>query len=126
MLGSLFPRSVDNAYRGQSLALWFFAVIVILKLCLSLDAIFNGAFMARAGDGIPLDTFAPADSQAVISLYALWGLEHAVICLMCLFALFRYRTFIPFLYLLLLLEQLSRKLIVLRFSPLSAVGPARL
>jgi hypothetical protein len=126
MFNRLFPQRVDNTFRGHKLGLWFFAVIVLLKLCLSLDAIFNGSFMARAGDGIPLGTFTPAGAQAVGSLYALWGLEHLMLCLPCLLALVRYRALIPCLYALLLLEQLTRKLIVLPFFPLSTIGPVRL
>lgn len=126
MLNPLFPPRVDNAYRGHKLALWFFAVIVLLKLGLSLDAIFNGSFMARAGDGIPLGAFTPAGAKTVVSLYALWGLEHLMICLPCLAALVRYRTLIPFLYALLLVEQLGRKFLLLPFFPLSTTGPVRL
>jgi len=116
----------DDSYRGNKLALGLFAVVVLLKVGLGLDAIFNGSFMARAGDGIPLDTFKPAGAQAVVSLYALWGLEHIMICVTCLFALIRYRALIPFLYGLLLVEQLSRKFIVLPFFPLSMTGPVAL
>jgi hypothetical protein len=121
-----FPRYTDDAYRGKKIALWLFAVIVLLKIGLGVDAIFNGSFIARAGDGIPLDTFTPAGAEAVVSLYALWGLEHLMIGLACLFALIRYRALIPFLYGLLLVEQLSRKLLVLRFFPLSPAGPVAL
>ncbi len=122
MLNPLFPRRADNAYPGRLLGLWIFAAVVLMKLALAGDAIFNGSFMARAGDGIPLGAFGPAGSRTVASLYALWGLEHLVIGVACLVALARYRTLIPALYALLLLEQVSRKFIILRFLPLSPSG----
>ena len=54
MLNLLFPKRVDNAYRGNRLAPWIFALVVLLKAYVSLYAVFNGPFMASSGDGIPL------------------------------------------------------------------------
>jgi len=114
----LLPQRVDNTYRGYKLGLWLFALVVLLKLGVSLDSIFNGYTMASSGDGIPLATFTPAGVRTVVSLYALWGLAHLMICLLCLLVLVRYRSMIPFMFALLLLEHLSRKLI-LHFLPIA-------
>src|SRR5262245_44444005 len=78
--------------------------------------------MACFGDGSPIGMFTPAGAQPVVSLLALWGLEHLIICLPCLLVLVRYRTFIPFMFAPLLLEQLSRKLLILHFLPLAKTG----
>ena len=67
--------------------------------------------MASSADGIPLDTFGPAGAQAVVSLFASLGLAHLVVCLLCIVVLVRYRALIPFMFVVLLAEQLSRKLI---------------
>jgi hypothetical protein len=75
MLSQLLPRHVDNTYHGYKLALWFFGLVVFMKVSMSLHAIFNGHFVASSADGIPLDTFTPAGSQAVVSLFAAWGLS---------------------------------------------------
>ena len=88
---------------------------------MSLSSIFNGYSVATSADGIPLDTFTPAGAQAVISLFAIWGLSHFVICLLCILVLIRYRSMIAFMFALLLLEHLSRKLI-LHFLPIVRVG----
>jgi len=111
MLNKLLPRHVDNTYHGYKLALWLFAVLVFMKLGISLNAIFNGQFVASSADGIPLDTFTPAGARAVVSLFAAWGLSQLIICLLCILVLARYRAMIPFMFALLLLEHLSRKLI---------------
>jgi hypothetical protein len=38
-----------------------------------------GYSAAKSADGIPLDTFTPAGAQAVVSLFAVWGLAQVVI-----------------------------------------------
>ncbi len=57
MLNPLLPRRVDNTYRGHKLALWLFGLVVLLKLVISLNSIFNGRTVASSADGILLDTF---------------------------------------------------------------------
>jgi hypothetical protein len=121
MLNPLFPQSADNAYRGSKIALVFFALVVLLKLVIGLNSIFNGHDVASSADGIPVDTFTPAGAQAVVSLFASLGLRDVVICLLCVLALIRYRTLVPFLFVLLLLEQLSRKAIN-HFLPVARTG----
>jgi hypothetical protein len=111
MLDQLLPPHVDNTYHGYKLALWLFAALVFVKLTISLNAIFNGHMVASSADGIPLDTFTPAGARAVVSLFAAWGLSQLIICLLCIFVLARYRAMIPFMFALLLLEHLSRRLI---------------
>lgn len=113
MLNQLLPKRVDNTYRGYKLALWLFALIVFMKVAMSLNSIFNGHMVASSADGIPLDTFTPAGAQAVVSLFAAWGLGQLIICLLCIVVLARYRVLVPFMFALLLLEHLSRRLIFL-------------
>ena len=121
MFKQLFPQRVDNTYRGYKLALWFFALVVLMKVAMSLNSIFNGYFVASSADGIPLDTFTAAGAQTVVSLFAIWGLAQLVICLLCILVVVRYRSMIPFMFALLLLEHLSRKLI-LHFLPVAKTG----
>ena len=113
MLNQLLPRQADNTYHGYKLALWLFAVLVFLKVMMSLNTIFNGRYVATSADGIPLNTFTPAGAQAGVSLFAAWGLSQFTICVLCILALARYRALIPFLFALLLLEHMSRRLIFL-------------
>jgi len=117
MLNALLPRSIDNAYRGRKPALWLLALVVFAKVGISLQSIFNGYRAAASGDGIPLDTLGAAGAQAVVTLFALWGVAHLALCLLCILALVRYRAMVPLMFALLLLEQLGRKL-VLQFLPI--------
>ena len=113
MLNRLLPRQVDNTYHGYQLALWLFALVVFMKIPISLNSIFNGRMVASSADGIPLDTFTPAGAQAVVSLFAAWGLSQFIICSLCILVLARYRALVPFMFGLLLVEHLSRRLIFL-------------
>lgn len=120
----LLPRPIDNTYHGYKLALWLFALLVLMKTGIGLNSIFNGYFVASVADGIPLETFPSAAAGAVVSLFAIWGLAQFVICLLCLLALVRYRSLIPFMFALLLLEHLSRRLI-LYLMPIVRTGTPR-
>jgi len=117
----LLPQRVDNTYRGHKLALWLFGAVVLMKLAMSLNSIFNGYVVASSADGIPLDTFPSAAAQTVVALFAIWGLAHLMICLLCILVLVRYRSMVPLMLALLLLEHLSRKLI-LQFLPIVRTG----
>jgi hypothetical protein len=124
MLNRLLPRQVDNTYHGYQLALWLFALVVFMNAAISLVSIFNGHSAASSADGIPLDTFTPAGARAVVSLFALLGLSHLIFCLLSIVVLARYRALIPFMFALLLLEHLSRKLI-LQVMPIVRTGTPR-
>lgn len=121
MLGQLFPEHADNTYRGHKLALWFFGLVVLMKLGISLATIFNGYNAATSADGIPLDTYSHAAVQTVLSLFALLGLAQLLISLLCVLVLFRYRSLISLMFVVLLVLQLGRKLI-LYFLPIVRTG----
>ncbi len=123
MLNQLLPRHVDNTYHGYKLALWLFGLVVFMKVAMSLNSIFNGYSVATSADGIPLDTFTPAGAQAVVSLFAAWGLAQLIICLLCIVVLARYRALVPFMFALVLLEHLSRRLIFLVLPIVSTGTP---
>ncbi len=121
MFDQILPLRADNTYRGYKLALWLFAVVVFMKAAIGLNSIFNGHKVAISADGIPLDTFTPTGARAVVSLFALLGLSHLVICALCVLVLARYRSLVPFMFALLLVEYLVRRLILL-FLPIPRIG----
>jgi len=121
MLERLFPKHADNAYHGSRLALWLFPLLVFLKTTISLNSIFNGGEVARGADGIPLDSFTPDGARMVITQFALWGLSQFMICLLCVVILARYRALVPLMFTVLLVEHLSRKLI-LQVMPIVRTG----
>jgi len=121
MLERFLPTPLDNTYRGRRVALWLFAAIVILRSIVALNSVFDGYDVAVTADGIPLDTYTPAGARAVVSAFAAWGLAQLVICLLCALVLIRYRALVPFMFALLLLEHLCRRLVFL-VMPIERAG----
>lgn len=111
MLSRLFPRQVDNRFEGHRAALWLLGLFVALKLVMSLNSIFNTQSVAAGADGIPLDSFGAAAAREVLTLFALMALGQLALALIALTLLIRYRALVPFIYLVLLADQVARRLI---------------
>lgn len=103
----LFPRQFDNAYRGHWLALILFGLLLVLDAGIGANSILNTHEVAIGADGIPLDSFSPSAAREVMLEFALLGMWRLFLVLLGLVALIRYRAMIPFLFLLLLVQQLA-------------------
>jgi hypothetical protein len=124
MLSNLFPKSIDNTYNGHRLAFWFLGFVAVSKLVMGVNCIFNGDYVATTADGIPLDSYTPAGAHAVISMFAAWGLTVFIFGALSVLALVRYRGMVPFMFALLIMEHLSRKLIFI-FLPIAKVDGSK-
>jgi hypothetical protein len=109
MLNRIFPKQLDNNYRGQKIALWLLALITFVNTGISFVAIFKPDGAAQSADGIPLDTYAPAAAQAVIGVVAFLGLANLLLYIIFIVALIRYRAMIPLMYVLIVLNWLAHK-----------------
>ena len=116
MLNRLFPREVDKRFEGHRAALWLLGLFVAVKVPMSLNSIFNTAAVAAGADGMPLDRFGPAGARAVLMLFALMALGQLALAIVALAALVRWRSLVPFLFLVLLSEQLARRFIVASYE----------
>ena len=123
MFDHIFPQRIDNNYRGHKVALWIFGLIIALKILMSLNTIFNGYSVLSSADGVPIDTFPAAASQIMVSLGAIWGYAHLVLCFLLIVVLIRYRSAVPLMFTLLLVEQVGRRLI-LYTMPIATGGTA--
>jgi hypothetical protein len=121
MLNRIFPEKFDNAYRGHWLGLWLFVAIVAVRLAIGVNSILNTRLVATGPDAIPLASYDAGAQQAVLSLFALLGLSLVLFGLPGAVALIRYRTMIPFLYLLLLIQQLGGRVLSL-MHPIATSG----
>ena len=124
MLGDLLPKSFDGIYHGRTLALWLLGFVALSKIVMGLNCVVNGRTVATVADGIPLDTFTPAGAQAVVAMFAAWGLSVLVLGLLSMLALVRYRGMVPFMLALLALEHVGRRLIFL-FLPIAKAGDSK-
>ena len=121
MFDKLIPQRIDNTYRGYKVALWLFGLIVGVRITQSVLVIFNGYSTAKNADGIPLDTYTPAAAQTVVALFTQGALSRLIISLLCVLVLVRYRSAIPFMFVLLMLNYLASQLIF-QFVPVVRTG----
>ena len=121
MFEKLLPQSIDNTYRGYKVAIWLFGLVVGMRIAQSLFVIFNGYSTARDADGIPLDTYTPAAAQTAVALFAQGSLWRLTVCAVCVLVLVRYRSAIPLMLSLLMLNYLAGQLIF-QFVPLVRTG----
>ena len=121
MFELLRPKSFDNNYRGQKIALWIFGLFVLMKSVIGVNSIINGRVVMTSADGIPLDTYPSAAAQSLLAIWALLGLSHIILGVLAIIALVRYRSMTPFLFALFLLQHLGGRLI-LQYIPLVRIG----
>jgi len=105
----IFPDTFDNRYRGQKFALWLLYPLTFLNLAIALGGIFAKDGGAQSADGIPLDTFGNGGAEAVIRVVAILGLYSLLLCVFYVLALVRYRSMIPLIYVLLVVDYLGRR-----------------
>jgi len=115
------PRSLDNTYRGHKLALWLFGLVVFAKSAQSLSIMLAGRSTANGADGIPLDTYPPATAQTVVSIFAQGSVWRLTFCLLCAVVLFRYRSAVPLMFVLFVVNYLIAQ-VMLQFVPLVRAG----
>jgi hypothetical protein len=113
MLSQIFPKEIDNTYRGRWLALWIFVPVVLLKATQGVNSIIMTRQVMITADGIPLDTYSAAGAEAAIAMFALLGLYLLILPIQSLIVLIRYRAMIPFMYLMLLIVQGSSRLLLM-------------
>jgi hypothetical protein len=121
ILSRIFPKQFDNAYRGHWLAIWLLVPIVLGKSAMGINSIINTRMVAMSADGLPLDSYAGGGAEAVVTLFSLWGLSNLLLGLQGVVVLIRYRAMIPFMYLLLLVQQIGGKALVL-MHPFARTG----
>lgn len=108
-MNPLFPRTIDNIYRGQWPGLALFVLFITVKLMMSVNSIVNTRGVATGADGIPLDGYGAGGAEAVLSLFALLALDQLTLAFLGVIALVRYRAMIPLTFLIFLVEHLGRR-----------------
>jgi hypothetical protein len=107
MFSRIFPERFDNDFRGSRMAIWLFVPLIFIKFMMGFNSVFFTRFVATSADGLNLAAYGQQGAEAVLSLYALLGVAMALLALIGVAALVRYRTMIPFLYLVLLVQEIA-------------------
>ncbi len=131
MDNALLPATLDNRYRGHVLGLWLFGLVLFVRTGIAAGSAFNGRTAAGTADGLPLDVYGPAGAQAVIAMFAAWGVAHLFLNALGALVLVRYRALVPLYFTLLLAEHLARRVVftlipVASSEGFSLIGPVLL
>ena len=108
MLRKIFPHQVDNTYSGHKLGLYFFFLITLVTIGRSCVHIFAADGGAQSIATIPLDTYSQGGAEAVIFIFAQWGITQLMVGFIYLLVAWRYRRLIPLMYVFLFFEWSSR------------------
>jgi hypothetical protein len=117
----MLPKSIDNTYRGQRVALGILGLLALMKLVIGINSIINGDVVMASADGIPLATYPATAAQTLVALWALLGLTHVVTSLLCVLVLTRYRSMTAFMFVLLLFQHLTGR-VILYYIPIARTG----
>jgi hypothetical protein len=114
MLTHLFPRQIDNEYRGHALAMWLLVPLALMKFLqgasvAGLNPSRTSRQILEGVDRVPVGEFPAEAASHLVFLFAAWGLCVFVLGLLGIVVLLRYRAMIPLMYSLLLIEQVGRK-----------------
>ena len=122
-MNKILPHIVDNTFRGRKVALWFFYLITLVTVIRSCIHIFKDDGGAQSIATIPLDTFTDAGASSVIFIFAYWGLSQLMFGLIQVMVAFKYKSLIPLMYLMLVIEYGGRFIISL-FRTIQTTGQA--
>lgn len=105
MLTRLFPKQIDNDYRGHVLAIWLLVPLALTKLLqgasvAGLNPLRTSRQILEAVDRVPVGAFPAEAASHLVFLFAAWGVCIFVLGLLGILALLRYRAMMPLMYLL--------------------------
>jgi len=126
VLNRIFPKQIDNTFRGYRLAIWLLVPIVVVKMIMGFNMLLNASQLAQTADQIPLASFGARAAAIIVMDFKTGGLERIVLATLALVTLVRYRAMLPLTYLLLAFDAVGM-LVLWKVDPLhiirSPTGP---
>jgi hypothetical protein len=123
MLERLFPQNKTNTYRGNPIAKWVFVLLTIVTIARSLVHMFSSDGGAQSIANIPLDSFTANGADAVILIFALWGLSQLLTGIVYGIVLWRYQALIPLMYVLMIFEY-GMRIVLGEINPIKTTDTA--
>ncbi|WP_415410042.1 hypothetical protein ACLM45_00655 [Synechococcus sp. A10-1-5-9] len=123
--GLILPTVITNVFPGRRLALWLFVPLMVVTLWRSQHHLLAADGGAQSIAHIPLNVYPEPAAATIVGLFALWGLSQLVLAFLQLLVLLRYKSMIPLMYLLTLIEYGVRALYIPAFRPIptTAIAP---
>ncbi len=107
----LFPKTIDNTYKGHKITKWLLYLYVFRQIGAAFTHMFTADGGAQSIASITLDAFSTEAAGSVISMFGYWGLEQLVIGLIIIAILARYKSLIPAAWLIYSIEFSGRFLL---------------
>jgi hypothetical protein len=104
----LLPAKIDNVIRGTKIPFYIFALYAIVSTVRSCIHLLSPDGGAGTIAGMDLSV---AGADGIIFAFALWGSSQLLFALIQLLTVIRYRSLIPFMWLMLVLEVFLRELV---------------
>lgn len=122
---TLLPGRVDNTVRGLKLPYYVFAGLAMISTVRSCIHLLSSDGGAGTIAGLDLTV---AGAEGIVFAFALWGSSQLLFAIVQLLVVWRYRSLVPFMYLMLVLEILLRewvgatKPVAFAHTPPGAIG----
>ena len=119
----LLPVVIDNQFRGIKLSQYAFLLITAATIVRSLIHVFAPDGGAQSIATIPLESYSPQAAATVILMFSLWGLSQLLMGFVYLGVYLKYKSLIPMMYLLLIVEYAMR-IVIGQMKPIVTSGTA--
>ena len=108
LLEILLPAKIDNVIRGTKIPLYVFALYALISTVRSCIHLLSPDGGAGTIAGMDLSV---AGADGIVFAFALWGSSQLLFALIQLLVVIRYKSLVPLMYLMLMLEVLLRELV---------------
>lgn len=119
----ILPKTIDNMYKGNPISKYVFLCLTVITIVRSLIHIFAADGGTQSIATIPLDSYTSAGAATVIMMFSLWGLSQLLMSVVYGVVYLRYKSLIPAMYVLLIIEYIMRIIIGI-MKPIVTSGTA--
>ena len=119
----LLPAQIDNHYRGLKISQYAFFLITAVTLVRSLIHVFAQDGGAQSIATIPLSAYSAEAAATVVLMFSLWGLSQLLMGLVYLGVYLKYKSLIPMMYVLMIVEYAMR-IVIGQMKPIVTTGTA--
>ncbi|GAB5557693.1 MAG: hypothetical protein SchgKO_19060 [Schleiferiaceae bacterium] len=105
---TILPKTIDNEYRGNRLALYVFYAITAMTIVRSLIHLLATDGGAQSIATIPLDQYPEGAASSLIHIFSEWGLSQLIMGIFYLLVAVRYKSLVSLMYVFIFLEYSGR------------------
>ncbi len=120
MLAKILPEQINSEFSGHNIAMYAFIAIAIVTIAGSLAH----NFLPDGGSGsIATIDLSVEGVETIVGIFAQWGLSQLLMGVFHAIVYFRYKSLIPLIYIIIIVEYLWRILMGLA-KPIETIGTA--